>query len=1746
MEKKKSIGLPSGPNEFLQDITQYISVEGYKSYSPDKNNPINIIESGSITMQDVDFPVLGTDNLGNSQMMFPENDYQFPGNSVVEMPMAQDGGNLTTQLRNFDYDKKRNKPFAKSGGSTTWTWKGKSYSGTLIPGMETETNRYARTKNGKVKTLPKAQTGNLPKHLDPVDLSKINEQNKEKINSSAYRDRLKKEYLNAHDIELNDEQLDGMVSDLNNQLTFGANEGNTGFYTQNVPDPSAAGFMMSGYDQIDASGNQVGPGSDTFDLSNPTRGNIYIARNASQKSPFNEIDNAYGVVMPGTSMEDSIIQHEINHRLNSLKGSPLSSAKRNPLYNQSYDYHNSFFDNAPDDSPFNIKFEDESFREYATQPFEIKSQKAQLEQSLLNAGIWDPSKGPFTQADVDKMVEKNITFNKGFDYLPQGLGINELVEGTVKVPGKLNNPMDYYTEYTNENIENYLGNKGYDNFAYYTGDVDMRNTSQRPFERIQKTLNNTNQGSKKWNEWSKKRQLAQNNYFNANRDTKELKDVLDGKNDMPGEKITALLKSKGIEVGPDGWYERKHNAAVETIYNEYKEISDDYRLAYDEVGDDRPKEEGLFGAFGPIKNFKGKKAKRQAVKRYNKAYGTNFKEWRDIVFEHTEADVSQEDKNVRKNTDKYTGYGATNESFDRELDSLNTILSGTGGYDTRREFYNNKFKLKGDFRPNFKGGRSEFNIDLANDYMSDLKNDPDYDPKKDVFNNNFVPPNAFDTPSAYAYSNTRKEAKELRERNRNAFNTALENNVWRDDLFTQAVLNLRANDRDAFIEYYNQDPDQKFETKSDIKKQKKLVKRLKSSMPDIRQFLEKTRDNNNKFIENSNNQYEIDQQQQLNDDELNNRELNQKISPNLIKFMNEVAMEDGSMPTELAQAGLEISDSKKLVDSGMNLIEEGHDATRPSKGFYENFNEIFGGTDCHKDRTCIQAVRDIYDNAGLDAGIPKSIYDNETFAENYKEYGYELIENTAERQPGDLLQFYYKNGAVDRKFHMGIYTGDNNYVGDGDPEKPMSLNNIYEYSDGTTKEPFFIYRKVKTKKDDGSLPEAQFGWNDFEKSKVGKFVDARGLRKDGEYIMNTVGDYFGYENTPEDARRMSLDATAMINPMPDFVNAADHAQQGEYTDAALYAGFGILPFSAGPLVKGVKSLLGIKPKFMSEIDWIKFNKSIPENKILLQEYNLIEETTKANKTWMKNTDGTDFMGTPEQFVQSKSSNFQKAYPDGIESVYRGVDNPGTNPLRSETPYGKPAKVDHRDNSTGLFSGDKSVAGSYGDKIYNLAMRNSPNSLKIEGLGSGWLDLHSIGVTKKTLQKNIDNLEKMVPKGKKPDYHGGHDLAAQLKSYKKFFNNYDKIVANPTYKKLVADKEALLNSMHGKDLYSTDDLAKFLEREGLDNIQLKYIDDMMVGDVNISNQVPGNYLKSLEGNNGMFDLTNKDIYKQKGGEPSIQDNTFIAATPEVIIDQASENNKKENQELGLSNILSYMVDTRGGTENLWTDLADNIAYHESGYEQRMDPKAIQRSNEYVDGKKTGNIIPGPGRGMFQFESKELNGSGSFTTAQKRYKNIAEATGLKLNENILNAKEATELSKQDQYTLFFANLIESKAVLKDYADGKLLAEDVWLKGHKNVSVDGNKESFRSSVKNAKELPNGIENGYSKFTLEELLSYKNGGEYNIFQDYVTGNYDNTNYEKEAKDTYDKLNRTHYRAAKENGMSPADYIMTNLMGHS
>ena len=66
-----------------------LSVKGYKKNNPDKDRSYNVIPSGEITMKNVEFPVLGIDNKGNSKVMQPGMDYSFPGDTVLEIPMKK-------------------------------------------------------------------------------------------------------------------------------------------------------------------------------------------------------------------------------------------------------------------------------------------------------------------------------------------------------------------------------------------------------------------------------------------------------------------------------------------------------------------------------------------------------------------------------------------------------------------------------------------------------------------------------------------------------------------------------------------------------------------------------------------------------------------------------------------------------------------------------------------------------------------------------------------------------------------------------------------------------------------------------------------------------------------------------------------------------------------------------------------------------------------------------------------------------------------------------------------------------------------------------------------------------------------------------------------------------------------------------------------------------------------------------------------------------------------------------------------------------------------------------------------------------------------------------------------------------------------------------------------------------------------------------------------------------------------------
>jgi hypothetical protein len=74
-----------------------ISKKGKKIIKDDMGqwaHPGEVTEIGSpdITMQGVDYPVLGISDTGDTQMMYPDQDYKFDGDKVTEFPMMEKGG----------------------------------------------------------------------------------------------------------------------------------------------------------------------------------------------------------------------------------------------------------------------------------------------------------------------------------------------------------------------------------------------------------------------------------------------------------------------------------------------------------------------------------------------------------------------------------------------------------------------------------------------------------------------------------------------------------------------------------------------------------------------------------------------------------------------------------------------------------------------------------------------------------------------------------------------------------------------------------------------------------------------------------------------------------------------------------------------------------------------------------------------------------------------------------------------------------------------------------------------------------------------------------------------------------------------------------------------------------------------------------------------------------------------------------------------------------------------------------------------------------------------------------------------------------------------------------------------------------------------------------------------------------------------------------------------------------------------
>jgi len=84
-------GLDFKPNNIAQDGGAIVDPMGQWAHPGE----VTIIPGTDITMEGVDYPVLGISDTGDTQMMYPGEDYDFDGEYVTEYPMMKEGGWLS-------------------------------------------------------------------------------------------------------------------------------------------------------------------------------------------------------------------------------------------------------------------------------------------------------------------------------------------------------------------------------------------------------------------------------------------------------------------------------------------------------------------------------------------------------------------------------------------------------------------------------------------------------------------------------------------------------------------------------------------------------------------------------------------------------------------------------------------------------------------------------------------------------------------------------------------------------------------------------------------------------------------------------------------------------------------------------------------------------------------------------------------------------------------------------------------------------------------------------------------------------------------------------------------------------------------------------------------------------------------------------------------------------------------------------------------------------------------------------------------------------------------------------------------------------------------------------------------------------------------------------------------------------------------------------------------------------------------
>jgi len=290
--------------------------------------------------------------------------------------------------------------------------------------------------------------------------------------------------------------------------------------------------------------------------------------------------------------------------------------------------------------------------------------------------------------------------------------------------------------------------------------------------------------------------------------------------------------------------------------------------------------------------------------------------------------------------------------------------------------------------------------------------------------------------------------------------------------------------------------------------------------------------------------------------------------------------------------------------------------------------------------------------------------------------------------------------------------------------------------------------------------------------------------------------------------------------------------------------------------------------FKSEANWNKWNPETLKRPDLLEEYDNIEKTSKADGSWLKSIDGKPWSPTKdakelglekEQYLSQSGKGFKKAYPKGFDLTYRGIaSSKDINPeLRSG--YNAYTK-DNNFNS--IFTANETLADNYNIKDYESFVKYPPfefNPLTTISKPERILTPNKINNSSSEPLKNII-LPLIHPKSKSFDINVDGRPWFDLQGFdtKEKISDYIK-KADEQIKKTIPEIEKLSNKddVNSKRLMS--ELQTHLYNKNMQEFKLKNYDKYK-GDI-------------ITNNREMYDKLLDDRYSIPGnmGQPLTTDN-----------------------------------------------------------------------------------------------------------------------------------------------------------------------------------------------------------------------------------------------------------------------------------